>query len=407
MNQQYLLNPEAPVVTRNRKYIMELLAKPFLLGAGVVIIIATVLAYALSIVQAASMLPFLEKFAELASEMTDGNVSFSTSANFSIGNLTGILLIASLIAMCVASRKQEKPDAPKGAVTAFHIWTILSMIGNLFTAGLFLLLPLLFGLVFTLISTAGISWFDGAPVEIPGRVIFVCIAIFTIIFIGYAVLYIINGISGFRFGSSLKKSITTPELSAKGCKAFAATNIINSVLLFFSSIISSVFLLAIPSVESPAPELDLMFEVYKTIPLDLIAICSAVTTVLSLVAPICLAIFALRYKKHIENAGENGCNLPEPAPFVPVQTPQPVYTGTYAQPQVTPAAQTAPETTSEADNENPYAEAFNAPETPAAPVYTQTPAQENSAPAPRFCNMCGRPVTPEQNFCNGCGNKLR
>lgn len=402
MNQQYLLNPEAPVVTRNRNYIKEFLAKPYLLIAGILIIASTVLSSVVSIVQTAAMIPFFEKFNEFANQMSNGDVSFSVSGNISLGNIASILLIVSLIAMYVASRKQEKPDAPKGAVTAFHIWAVLSMIGDFITAGLFLLCPLLFGLVFTLIAKADTSAFGVAPIDIPGRVIFVTIAICSIIFIAYAVLYIIKGISGFRFGSSLKNSISTPELSAKGCKAFAVTSIINCVFVAFCSIISSLATLALPSIESPASDFDLMFEAYKAIPMDVIAVCTVISTILSLVTPVCLAIFALRYKKHIENAGENGCNLPAPAPFVPVQTPQAAYASNTPAPQQTAPAQPATDT----DNENPYAEAFTTPE-PADPASVQVPAQENTPPAPKFCNMCGHPVKPEQNFCNGCGHKLR
>ncbi len=402
MNQQYLLNPEAPVVTRNRNYIKEFLSKPFLLIAFIVIIASTILSYIVAAVSTSAMIPFVEVINEYANNMTDGNVTFSVSGNISLGNIVSILLIVSLIAMYVASRNQDKPDAPKGAVTTFHIWSILSMIGDFITAGVFLLCPLLFGLIFTLIAKADTSALGVAPLDLPGRVIFVTIAICSIIFIAYAVLYIIKGISGFRFGSSLKNSISTPELSAKGCKAFAVTNIINSVFVAFCSIVSSFVTLVLPSIESPSPEFDFMFDAYKAIPMDVITVCSLINTLLSLVTPVCLAIFALRCKKHIENAGENGCNLPAPAPFVPVQTPQPAYTTSTPQPQQTTPAQPAADT----DNDNPYAEAFGTPE-PVAPTAEQAPAQENTSPAPKFCNMCGLPVKPEQNFCNGCGHKLK
>ncbi len=380
-------NRDALITLRNRQYIKSFLARPFLITAAIIIIISLVLTLITALVQTvAGVAAFIEFIVDRINENIDTKSNLSLSTNLNI-SLESLLLVASMFAMVIASRKGKKQTAPCGAVSVFFVWTVITMVGDLTTALAYLIAPIIFAAIIGIISQAGnvdIATQLGIQ-NIPQRVINVAVVILCAFLLLHAVLYIIRGINRFRFGSSLRKSVVSGTLSAKGCTAYAATNIIICILLFFSTILSTICLHSFISGDL-AKTTD-WGAVISKMPLTLLSVCSFIITSLSCVIPLLMSIFALSYQKHINAAGENGCNLPEPMlPVAPVTKESPCETTNEE------------DATDSAQNNNPYS-AIVAP----APQKEAETAENAST---RFCYMCGEPVTPDQSFCIHCGNKL-
>lgn len=313
MNAQVTPNREALLTNRNRLYIKDFLARPFLRQAAILIIISMIISLLISLTQAfvglASITDYIIRLIRQSSFEWIDPPAISFGLDFSINN---VILVASMLAMYIASRKAKKQSAPLGAVSVFFVWCIITMVGDFISALIYFAIPIL---VFTAMGiTLGAGGTEiltqmGVP-SLPPRVKFIAALVFCLVFAVYVVLYIIRGISRFRFGNALRMSISTSSLSARGCKTYATVNIIFCILLFAGTLMSSVGLNIFSKTE--LARTTEWGRTLSAMPLSFLGICSMIISLLSCVIPILLATFALRYKKHIEAAGENGCNLPEP-----------------------------------------------------------------------------------------------
>lgn len=313
MNAQSAPDRNALITNRNRLYVKGFLARPFLRQAAILIVISMIISLLISLTQAivglASITDYIVRLIRQDSFEWIDPPSISFAFDFSINN---VLLVASMFAMYIASRKARKQSAPLGAVSVFFVWTIITMVGDFISALIHIAIPILICTTFGILEGGGVIDIEsqlGIP-TLPDRVKGVAVLAFCLVFALYVVLYTVRGISRFRFGNSLRRSISTTALSAHGAKAYGTVNILLSTLLITGTLISSVGINLFSKTE--LARTTEWGQALSAMPLSFLGVCSMIVSLLSCIILMSMAIFALRYKKHIDAAGYNGCNLPEP-----------------------------------------------------------------------------------------------
>lgn len=313
MNSQSTPNRDALITNRNRLYVKSFLARPFLRQAAILIVISMITSLLISVTQAivglTSITEYLIRLIRQESFQWIDPPSISFAFDFSVNNL---ILVASMFAMYIASCKARKQSAPLGAVSVFFVWTIITMVGDFISALIHIVIPILVCTTFGILEGGGVINIEGqlGIPALPDRVKGVAVLCFCLVFALYTVLYIVRGVNRFRFGNALRRSVSTTTLSAYGAKAYATVNIILSTLLLAGTLISSIGITLFSKTE--LARTTEWGQALGNMPLSFLGVCSMIVSILSCVIPVSMAVFALRYKKHIAAAGENGCNLPEP-----------------------------------------------------------------------------------------------
>lgn len=392
MYEQYTPDRRDLLAQRNKQYIKDFLRKPFTLVIAVAILSVSILDSICSILSSVGMIPIIEQLNELLRSTEFGensSISISTKAGMPVNT---VLLLLGLCIMYFKSRKKDDSSAPVAGATVFYVWAIVSLVGDLLAALMITLLPILIFIGISYINAhtgepAVDAVFSLLPFGSDSTWIVLTGLTLSAMLIIMAVIYVISGISRLKFASSLRKGVTEGILSSKGIVPFAIVNIIFAVMALHSALcmLPTVFY-SDRSIVTGYSQLD---EILSAVPIPLIMATAIISLALSAIVPLFLARFALRYRKHILNAGEDGCNLPEPE-LVSVQACAPCESDSHIN------TQTDPNAVWDSDA-NPY-----------APIASATEEDVDAPPVTvsSFCFMCGNPVTPEQKFCANCGNKL-
>ena len=367
------------------------------------------------------------------------SVSSSVSVSFSTFIIPALTVAAFLIIYFKSVSKDPNAN-PQPGFMILYCFAIISLIGSIFAVlGIFLIAGFVF-LVFSVIRSGDY------PTELKDLPIISDIIkqysgnaasadVFLGIGIGLSVLAVValffllfTSINRLRFYKSVKNSLSSVELQAKGARPYG-------VMLILSAI-GSVFTLSCPILLMISPHLK-----GRGHSLPGLAIISILSTIASIVATFMEAKLALGYRKYIDSV-KYEYNEPVPAApypsfaqnggyFTP-QPPQPQY-NSYMPPAPNPFDQApafvpGPDADMNAgiSEANPYG-AQNAPITtpdenlPVTPeadanqaagwtfmtsadAVDAAPATE-AAPAPT-CPLCGAEVDPDAPFCGNCGNRL-
>ncbi|MBQ8001737.1 MAG: zinc ribbon domain-containing protein [Ruminococcus sp.] len=429
------------LITRNRQYIKEFLRHPFTLITALSFAVSELLSLILSVVffVFTSAIP-TDKLTQYMQEFTGSDsVEFSTSLDLTPSVAT-ILLVIIFLLLYFKSKSTDPKTSPVMATTMLKVYTTVNLILQVMGALLLLLIPVIIGGVLIAIQSGYNSYIP----PLPDRVVAVSIITVSAYILFNIAINIVNAVSFRRFSVSLQESLTTENLTHKGATAYAATCFIRIGESIASSLLVALFFFRIQEMLGELAGSEI-YDLLKDFRFSTIGILMFALGVAASLHTVFLALFALRFRKHIIDAGENGCNLAvtdvpalytaegapigdarlseenpyifgNPFDFDDAQTPQeadntsddetptadespneqhaPVATVTPAEPEQDP------------DSENPYADF-------AKPVEVHESAQESTdnkstslSTAPNFCCMCGTPVRPEQKFCAHCGNKL-
>ncbi len=371
------------LITRNRLYIRTLLGRPLLLTGFIILAVSAFLNMIIAAVFSREIFTVVDAVNKYMQQNAGGfDAEFSINANISTSDL---LLMASLLVMYLSSRKPRSASAPKVGVTLFWVWTILMLIGDIGTCLVFITVPLA---IFFIVQNVALG--DDSLLSEVGnndlgqRAIYLTLGIVIFVFIVFAALYIIRGISRLRFGSSIRNSISSEILTSKGAVTYAVTNLIISVI----PLVSSLFLLMVAnSINFKEILSQATIGIPVEIPYDNLLLLATVSSVLTALFPVFMSIFALKYHKHICSAGEHGENLPT----IPVAYPADNSPSDNA---------TEPATSNAYGSQNPYESVVD---TPAEEPYTKS---DTAHPVPRYCNQCGSKTDAGQRFCNQCGARL-
>lgn len=298
------------LINRNRLYIRSFLGSPLLITGFIVLLISLVLNLLVSLIQMGiAFTTIIESINTLIENNTDGpHMGFSAKMDLPINN---ILLLVSILVMYKSSCKPKKTSAPTTGVTIFWIWTILALVSDIGSALACLLIPLILSLMMWIIASVGVDLMAQFGIEnVADNILYIILLLVFVVLVVYATLYIVRGINRFRFGLSMRNSVTSETLSSKGAVPYAVTNLLISAVL----ILSSLFMLWLSynyDLKSILSEIEYTSPIAE-IPFDTVFLFAAMSSILTSLLPIFMSIFALKYHSHICAAGTNGENLPVP-----------------------------------------------------------------------------------------------
>ncbi len=410
-------NPE-PLIYRNKHYVKQYLATPAVLILAILQTIAIVLSLLSSVFSAANSEAFSNA---MASIMQD---SFGENVNFSVSTSTSLPLLSAAFGVCFfllyfCARSKKENSAVKGSVTFFWVLSIIQLVGNCLISALFVLLIFVMLLIIPstmyLLNTYSYqqSIYDAESASV-ADIFTIVMIIFFVIMAAIVAFILFFSINHLRFAASVRKSVSTPELSSKGAKgtgvAYVIASVFSAVGLLFGAIIffAAFFIPEVNHINSNAT-------FGKDALLSIGASC-LISYFINLANYVYMAKFAFGYRKHIDTAGPGGSYLPIPVMQInsaPAQTyyqpapAQPV-TGAVTQEQNSYPAPTADfALATEAEPSlcaEPAAESVTDIHEDAESESTNTPdASQNEFP--RFCSNCGVPTVKGQFFCSNCGTK--
>lgn len=374
MNEQtQFYNPE-PLIFRNKNYVCKFLCSPIILVLGILqgvsILISLITSFVASSMYedvVAALKLFLEKLLE-------EEVKVEASSSFSIP-ITAIAMAIGFFVMYFSAKNGNKNDGAKSGATIHWVVAIIALVACCIAAVALGLAIIAIALAIPKLSNSSYIRYNGVITELTDNMkagltatFIVCIVILAVV-ITFALIY---GISQFRFASSVRKSLGTTELTAKGAKTCGVMNVISAVFSGFALLGSAIgFFATLFLPENAFQQFDLHIRHSSLIT---IAGISLISTAISFAYNIYMAKYAFGFHNHITAAGAGGVNLPMPviAYAPPVQ---PAYTAPEAPVQ-----------------------------TPCEPEVQEAPAEKAEA-APAFCPECGTPVAEGQLFCAECGTK--
>ncbi len=363
-NQPYTLDR---LIIRNRQYAKEFLRKPFTLITALSIVFSELASSAIILIMWFLTMtgPIEELNLYIQESSGSDSIGVSTSVNLTppIGT---IILVVALLLLYIRSRNNDYRATPDTGATILKVYSTINLILQVIGSAVLLLIPVITFAVLREIQRYYNPYYAG----LPDRIIGVSVFFVSLYVLFHAAINIINAVGLKNFSVSLHNSLTTAELSHKGTTLYAVTNLIRAGETAVTSISASMILYNANEKLSTITDGELS-AIFEQMPFRAVGLVLLLALPVYALKDIILSLFALRYRKHISDAGENGCNLPPLVlPYDKITEPE-----TYEE---TPCNETPAET----ENAKP-----------------QTSPQN-------FCFMCGNPVNPEQKFCAHCGNKL-
>lgn len=315
--------------------------------------------------------------------------STGASGGFSISlSLAPILTIAALLIIYIKSRDEKPESSPSAGFTILYILAIFALIGVVLLAlVLIALTAFLFILYAEMKNTTkldfDIKFADAKPVRFDSNVMLILAivgAALSVIVIAVSLFYAINR---FRYLGSVRKSMSSVELSRKGAKPYG----IYCIIVAAFSIVS--MLSSVPMIF--ANKSDMFAQLGFTITSNTVipSLFSILTQAASAAIWIVQAKIAIDYAKYIDNQ-KFGYNEPsEPAAYAPANV------GVGSSNTQTPYSYLAQPQTSEQPKDdaaftNPY----------------QTPSAQQPADKQVTCPNCGAATDGSAPFCGQCGTKL-
>ena len=385
---------------QNVAIIKSYFKRPLVLAIAILYIIVAVASIAVTFSTSAGiseMYNTLFSIPEVTESMTEQDMKmfelYTNSSYMSISMASSMIPSLIIMALTVVSyfiiylkSKNENPYAtPRAGFTILFILSILELISAI---GVSLLMILIVGVMailsFAMPQELGLAYEDTTVLSI--TMIF-CIIMYVIL----GAVLLTYAISKLRYLNSVRKGLTTVNISHKGAGIYGVFSIIFAVIGIFSAILIMLFAPIMNAITASLGE-PMITEMFSS--LGSVFLVSGVVTVLSSVYMLLDGILALGYKKHIKNItdGFDGMNIP-----------QPVYTQpTFTQPNI----DTTPLATAQLDA--PAFEPEITLETPSTKAEAPSPEQ-TPAPTPQAicCPQCGASVNKSDIFCNTCGNKIK
>lgn len=387
----------------NIAIIKDYFKSPMILALAIANILSVTVSMVYSIMSASyaaeilrQIAAFLEK--NLVLQDVDGNTGnqavkqiseslSSSTVTFSIP-IFSVLAIVALLLLYFGSRNTNPDSAPTAGVTILNILAILSLVGCILLTVVLLILAVALFIVYAAFRSESINAFsfklNGSTIKFDAEVILIVAIAFTVFAVICSFIMLFYAISRKRYIGSIKKSLTSVELSRAGARPFGVFCVITAV---FSSLglISSVFNLFAANYSQ-----EVLGKIGLELPKGTVAMTAlsiAIRTVAVVIA-VLQAKIALGYAKYIDEKS-SGINTPSEAGggFAPINagvgvSPQPA-------PYSYPAAPQAGAPVKDDSFVNPYAA-----------------TDETIAVAPVTCPSCGAKVDANAPFCGNCGKKL-
>lgn len=372
--------------SQNIAIVKSYFKKPTVLTQGILYAISAVL----TIVSGFIMSPVLNNYFSAIMKMpgfTDGmspsELEFFTSLmNVYIDIVPIVAIVPSVIISAITaaafiliynkSKNAEPASTPKGGIVTLFVLSIVQLVP-------IIMLSVMLVLAIILLAVAAIAA-SGTP---ESGILWVVTAVYTLVFGTMIALLLMYYINQVRYYNSIRKSLTTINLTYKGAGIFGVFSIIYGVYMVMNAF--SVFSIKpmMQLIAELAPEMEFIAGLFDSFtPLFIV---STVASVLSAGIMILNGVIALGYKKHIRSFTEGYSEFGIDNSVAPQTVSVPVYSASVP----------------------------NEPSQPVAPVQTNEPQfepvifNEGQAVTPAaHCPRCSSPVKNDDVFCKACGTKL-
>lgn len=388
----------------NIAIIKEYFKSPMILALAIANILSVIFSVVNSIVSASYARDILQQISDfinknLLLQGADGDVgneimrgisdglSSNSTVTFSFPLFT-ILTIIALLLLYFGSRNANPDSAPTAGVTILNVLAILTLVGYILLTVVMLILAVALFIVYAAFSSQEIRAFSirfgGSKLQIDATLILIIAIAFAVVAVICSAILLFYGISRKRYIGSIKKSMTSVELSSAGARPFGVFCVIAAVFSAFS-LISSVFSLFAADYSQEA-----LSQIGIMIPKSSVAISVLSIATQAVIVVICVlqARIALGYAKYIEEK-RGGFNTPSDATggFAPFSA------GVGVNPQPAPYTYLAKPKTEEPVNDNTFVNPYSA-------------KDEQPAAAAETCPKCGAVIDANAPFCGNCGAKL-
>ncbi len=400
-----MYSPEAPythdqLIIRNRQYTKDFLRKPFTLILAILIIFTEVSNSAISFLMWLStmIMPAEEITLYLQDILGTDSIEFGGGSFDMSAPVGSIALIVAILILYIKSRNTDYRTSPTTGTVILKVYSTINLIAQTISSVLLILIPIIAGIILKEVQNNYNSYSAG----LPDRIIGISVFLVTLYILFNVALNIINAVGLRNFSVSLHHSLTTEKLSHKGATLYAISNFIRLGETAVTTIAAAAILY------NASDNLNAMTDgelsaIFEQMPFRAIGLLLLLALPVSALKNIILSLFALRYRRHIIDAGENACNLP------PLVLPYNKVAESEASEETSVAGSPQTEASAlqtENENNNPYAVLHKPTESPGSSSTAETERTESHNATPNFCCMCGTPVTPEHKFCAHCGNKL-
>ena len=274
------------------------------------------------------------------------------------------------------SKNADASSTPKSGVVMLFILSIVQLVPIIMVA-----IGMIFAIIMLFIASIALS-------DTPdGGILWILTAIYTFVLGTMFAMLLVFYINQVRYYNSIRKSLTTINLTYKGAGIFGVFSIIYGAFSVMSSFSVLTIKPTIQTIAGLAPELELITGLFDTLnPLFGI---SAIASLITASIWILNGVTALGYKKHIRNFTEGYSELS----IDNVTLTQPASFPTYEQTVVNEPAQQTPQPVAPAQIQEPQFE----------PVIFNEGQAVTQAP---HCPRCGTPAKDGDVFCKACGTKL-
>ncbi len=299
-------------------------------------------------------------------------------------SIVGILSVVGIMLVYFMSRSSNPETAPTAGFTILYVLAILSLVGAIIlTVSMCILIVALFILYAEFTRKPDLAFtftVFNKPLKVDATLMLILAIAMIILFIILSFVTLFVTINRVRYISSVRKGMTSVELSRSGAKPYGIFCVIAAVFTGLS-LISSISALFTNNLDV-LREYGIVIKAKTTLPMVMSLIMNAV----SLAILIIRSRLALGYAQYIDDKKYGYSEPPASTPYVPqgagVSTQQNNPYSYLAQ----PSQQNQDVSIQEATFVNPYND-------------TQSAAEPT-------CPSCGAKVDPDAPFCGQCGSKL-
>ena len=375
--------------SQNISIVKSYFKKPRILTLGILYAISAVL----TIISGIVMMPVLNnymgaimKMPGITEGMTPSDIEFFNSfMNIYVDAITLSSIIPSVIMVAITSvaffiiynksKNADPTSTPKAGVLILFILSIVQLIP-------IILISLILLLAIILLVVAGIVAADTPDAGI----IWVLAAVYAVVFGTMFALFLIYFINQVRYYNSVRKSLTTINLTYKGAGIFGVFSLIYGVYMAMNSF--SIFSVKpmLNLMGNLAPEMAYITGLFDS--LTPLFVVSSIASILSAAIMFINGITAMGYKKHIKNYTEG-------------------YSGGGIDNAVAPQPVSIPAYNAPVENEIPQFTQSVKPAPTSEPQFEPVIFNEGQAVSPAvYCPRCSTPAKAGDVFCKACGTKL-
>lgn len=400
------------------------------LALGIFPIVRIVMSIIVSLASITTLIPLMRNLMDYVNDsgvmngLTSSGISVNTNfSSFTSSSVAYAVVAAAYIIIYIKSNSKNPNASPSVGFTILFVVSIIQLVGCIGASVLLSFFIVGVGISVPFILSDNSSGLSSDETTI----IAVALIILAVLFAALIFLFLLKGISYFNYIKSVRRSMTSVELSSKGARAYGISDLLLGILYASYALLAVALIPLLPYLASLDGEIGALYRGVNFAPIFILA---AVSTILTAINFFLGAKVAFGYRKYIDNVkfGYGAGDAPMPPQMFP---PQPAYTqpmNSAQPPSPMPPAypQNIPDAPQPADSGQPapvsddrFPPYANTPTdaAPGAPVYQPFNVMNHRQPEidlitpsgviSSHCPVCGTDIDADAAFCSSCGTRLK